>query len=167
MATWHRQPNESNKSYAAFQTYLSLGAERSLEKVRQKIGKSKAICERWSSRWEWVARATAYDQHMAEVAQAQREAEVQRVVQNHYANMHTRVQELDEVATMLREMIDDEDNLWNESKYGRTFNSFLIAEFRGCLDDIAAELGHRVKKSDVTLTGLPVKVMDRDDLDAV
>ena len=38
-----------------------MGAERSLAKVAQKLGKSKALMERWSVRWQWGQRAEAWD----------------------------------------------------------------------------------------------------------
>lgn len=47
--------------------------------VREKFGKSSGekrsnrILERWSSRWNWVERAAAYDSHMAVIEQIERE----------------------------------------------------------------------------------------------
>lgn len=56
-----RQPGESAKAFAAFVEYRELGVQRSLEAVRLKVGKCKALMERWSSRHSWVERVTAYD----------------------------------------------------------------------------------------------------------
>lgn len=57
-------PNESAKAFAAFSLYLSLGNERSLEAVSRKLGKCKALMERWSKRHRWVARTDAYVRHL-------------------------------------------------------------------------------------------------------
>ncbi len=59
-----RQPGESAKAHAAAKLYFELGAQRSLEAVGQKLGKSGTLLSRWSSRWQWVARAKAYDEHL-------------------------------------------------------------------------------------------------------
>ena len=60
-------PRESNKAFAAFSLYLSLGPERSLAAVGQKLGKSLALMERWSSRYDWPARVQAYAARLAVV----------------------------------------------------------------------------------------------------
>lgn len=65
---WEQQPRESAKAYDAFLLYRDLGAERSLAAVGQRLGKSKAICERWSARWSWVRRCAAYDTHLVRLA---------------------------------------------------------------------------------------------------
>ncbi len=58
---WHKQPDESPEAYAAFRAYRDLGSERSTAKVARKLGKSKQLMDRWSSRHGWVARAAAFD----------------------------------------------------------------------------------------------------------
>jgi len=58
---WERQEGESAPAFQAFAAYRDMGAERSLAKVAQKLGKSKALMERWSRRWRWGARADAWD----------------------------------------------------------------------------------------------------------
>lgn len=77
VSEWQRRVGESQQAFAAFQVYVELGAERSLGMVGQRLGKSKAICERWSAQWEWVARATAYDNHLSRIRQAATEAAVE------------------------------------------------------------------------------------------
>jgi hypothetical protein len=51
---FEQQSKESSKAFAAFSLYLSLGEQRSLEAVGQKLGKSKVLMERWSKRYQWV-----------------------------------------------------------------------------------------------------------------
>jgi hypothetical protein len=58
---WERQPRESGQAWQAFQLYLSLGIERSYEKVRQQLGKSRTIIERWGREWNWQERLRARD----------------------------------------------------------------------------------------------------------
>lgn len=58
---WERQPNEGPKPFEAFAIYREMGNERSIAKVAEKLGKSEALLHRWSSKFEWVARAAAWD----------------------------------------------------------------------------------------------------------
>lgn len=64
---WERQPTETHLAYNAFALYREMGALRSLEKVRQKLGKDSEgylrQLEKWSALYAWVARAQAWDAH--------------------------------------------------------------------------------------------------------
>jgi hypothetical protein len=71
---FEQQPMESAKAFAAFSVYLGLGPERSLATVGQKLGKSMALLERWSSRWRWPERAQAHATHLAAVEREAAEA---------------------------------------------------------------------------------------------
>ena len=59
---YDRQPNETDKSWAAFCIYRDMGRDRTAEKVRLKLGHgSRIIVERWSSKYAWVKRCSAFD----------------------------------------------------------------------------------------------------------
>jgi hypothetical protein len=47
-----------------------LGAERSLVKTAEGLGRSTSILERWYKRHNWVERARVYEQHVTAVEQA-------------------------------------------------------------------------------------------------
>ena len=64
---FEQQPRESDKAFAAFKTYLDLGAQRSLEAVAHKLAKSQQLMKRWSAKFEWPARVQAYAAQMAMV----------------------------------------------------------------------------------------------------
>jgi hypothetical protein len=68
-----RLPNESVKAFEAFTVYLGMGGSRSLEAVGQRLGKSKALMERWSKRHNWVARVAAYMSEMVAMKQKLKE----------------------------------------------------------------------------------------------
>jgi hypothetical protein len=59
---WERQPGE--RAFEAFARYRDLGPDRSLRRVGRDLGKSRAAIEELSVRWDWVARAFAYDAHL-------------------------------------------------------------------------------------------------------
>jgi hypothetical protein len=71
---FEQQLRESDKAFAAFSLYLSLGAERSLAKTAAKLGRSKVMMEKWSKRWGWQARVATYASHMALVEREAAEA---------------------------------------------------------------------------------------------
>jgi hypothetical protein len=71
---FEQQARESDKAFAAFSVYLSLGAERSLAKAARKLGRSKVLMEKWSSKFDWPARVAAYGAHMALVEREAAEA---------------------------------------------------------------------------------------------
>ena len=58
-------PKESAKAFAAFSVYLSLGPERSIRAVGEKLGKSEGLLERWSRKFDWPARVQAYAANLA------------------------------------------------------------------------------------------------------
>ena len=64
---FEQQPRESNKAFAAFSLYLSLGPERSLNVVRKKLGKSARLIQRWSGKFDWTERVAAFGNHLATV----------------------------------------------------------------------------------------------------
>jgi hypothetical protein len=71
---WERQPGESRQAFEAFTLYRDLEAGRSLAKVGRRAGKDVSLMERWSSKWEWVTRAEAYDRYLDQQAVENRQA---------------------------------------------------------------------------------------------
>ena len=71
---FEQQPKESDKAFAAFSLYLSQGPERSLAKTAAKLGRSKVMMEKWSSKFDWPGRVVAYNSHMALVEREAAEA---------------------------------------------------------------------------------------------
>ena len=78
MEQWDRREGESAQAYSAFATYRDMGSTRSLAKVGQKLGKSKTLMDRWSSRWEWVWRCEQYDTAMEQQRLRDRATELQQ-----------------------------------------------------------------------------------------
>jgi len=71
---FEQQPRESGKAFEAFTVYLNMGPERSLAAVGQRLGKSKALLERWSAKYEWPARVQAQGAYLATVEREATEA---------------------------------------------------------------------------------------------
>jgi hypothetical protein len=73
-AIFEQQPKESAKAFAAFALYLSLGPERSIRAVGEKLGKNEGLIERWSARHDWASRVQAHTAHLAVVEREATEA---------------------------------------------------------------------------------------------
>jgi len=80
---WERQDGESAQAFQAFAAYRDMGAERSLAKAAQKLGKSKALMERWSVRWRWVMRADAWDSELDRQSRRELEKGITGMRKNH------------------------------------------------------------------------------------
>ena len=64
---WEKRKSESTRAYRAFCVYRDMGADRSLSKVREKLGRKSGYerqLQEWSSNHEWVNRVAAYDEHL-------------------------------------------------------------------------------------------------------
>lgn len=66
-------PEESSKAYAAAVVYFEMGAQRSQEAVGRKLAKSRTLISRWAAKYQWVERASRYDEHLAHVQHRARE----------------------------------------------------------------------------------------------
>jgi hypothetical protein len=64
---FEKQCRESDKAFAAFSVYLSLGAERSTREVGKQLGKSEGLIERWAAKFDWRSRVAAHAAHLAVV----------------------------------------------------------------------------------------------------
>ena len=90
-----RQPEESEQAFTAFRTYLALGKKRSLRMVGRELGKSKALMERWSSQWNWVARVEAYTDHLFRQADLEQQRELR-------GKIVTRDETMEELSAIVR-----------------------------------------------------------------
>lgn len=73
---WERIDGETSRAWEGFVSYRDMGPERSLSKVARQLSKSKQLLQRWSSRWLWVMRVRAWDDHMDERLRQAHEDEV-------------------------------------------------------------------------------------------
>jgi transposase len=71
---FEQQTKESDKAFAAFALYLSMGSERSTAAVATKLTKSEQLVRRWSARWRWTERVSAHAAHLAAVERDATEA---------------------------------------------------------------------------------------------
>lgn len=74
---WERQEKETDKAFEAFCVYRDMGPERSLNKTVQKLSKNRTTLADWSSKYNWVKRAAAWDKEQDRIA---RQAQTKEIV---------------------------------------------------------------------------------------
>jgi hypothetical protein len=193
----HRQSGESDNAVVACNDWLRLGTGRTLSRllskyndIQQKSAPTQSLntLQQWSAKFDWQARATEFDAGW----EARKNAEREAVMGYGLALDYERVNKLFRLADFLEGQIYEKGapdpvtgyepyhNVWvpDVKSIGggefaervdiERFNSALLAEYRATLDDIAKEVGGRVKKADVTSGGkaIPIIVtkMDIDEL---
>jgi len=81
-----RQPNERAERHEARVLYLTMGADRSLAHVSQKLGKSTDLMARWSAADGWAEQARSYDSTLANLAARAHAESYQRDLEAHRAD---------------------------------------------------------------------------------
>lgn len=113
--------------------------------------KEAGVSERTGGRW--LAEDTEFQVERArrekDLAEAE-EAEIKRILTTGYAAVHERVKALDHMARELEKSYEHPDT---GHVYQLRNSPEHVREWRGILDDIAKELGQRVKLSKSELTG--------------
>lgn len=151
---FEQQPRESAKAFAAFSLYLSLGPQRSLAAVAQKLAKSGQLIKRWSSKYDWPARVLAQSAHLAEVGRKAAE-EVAREGGVEQARTEARVkdeawQEAEGLIAMAREF----KRRWQDSDKVPGFETVVRAlEMAFRLKAFAVGIPLEVKQVNATLSG--------------
>ncbi len=169
-----RHEKETDKAVIACNDYLRMGSGRSLEKLykhyRQQndsetageiapVKRLRTLFD-WSSAFNWVERASIHDAQQ----QAAKDAEIARLRTEGLAADHERIRRLSTLADFLESELFYVDEDGNRSKFWLPdvkqigggeyaervdivrFNSALVEQYRGTLDDIAKEVGGRKQK---------------------
>lgn len=164
---WARLTGESNAWFHRFLLYRNMSAvERSLlgayniYQLRANKSRGKPYSDvsgAWKeafAKYDWKFRAEQHDAHLqAEQEERQRilfefeQQEIERILTSDYATMHRRIEALAKMAHTIEASFNDPETQEVNPKW---LYPDKIREWRGCLDDIAKELGQRIKKQEVT-----------------
>lgn len=86
---WERQENETPRAYEAFCVYRDLGPGRSITKTSQALHKNRTTIGEWSTKNDWVKRATAWDDEndrlARELAQKEQAEAIKKMRKRHAA----------------------------------------------------------------------------------
>lgn len=172
---WDKQEDEPPIWFRRFERYRLMEPVRSIVAVFQQE-ETKKNREKprkkptgdWyeiAKKWKWEERVAAWDAYVDEEVEKRIVAERKKVLRSHYALMHKRVELLDRKVQQLAEITDDEGKVWlpDVKSVGSgpsarrvdlvQFNDAAFRELREYLDDIAAEMGERVKTTKQEVSG--------------
>lgn len=102
---WERQEGESTKAFEAFCVYRDLGIQRSIAKAGRSLGKSQALLEGWSSKFDWVERAAQWDSEQDRIARQQQLEDIKKMRKRHATLAESM---LIKAARALKQLPDDE-----------------------------------------------------------
>ena len=169
-----RRDCDTRKSYPALCDYLRMGAGRSLRKLHKRYVEQAASASGsepptqykstllgWSAKHDWQERAAAWDRQV----EAYKREQARQTLREGLALDHHRVDRLKSLFDRLEEELEEGEALWLDDvkQIGkgegmrvvdiRRYNSSLISDLRGVLDDLAQETGGRVKRQEVSGPG--------------
>lgn len=178
--TWEQMEKEPDLWYGRFVKFMRLGTKRSVNAISQKENKKSEEKTRtnagpeWydaAKTWNWATRARDYDAYQRAEEDRIIEEERDKVLRSGFALQHKRIQLLDKMSRKLIAMTNDEEKIWipetKTSTFGEdksqtvekvVFNAPLFQQIERYQASIAAEMGERVKKKDITVTELPPNV---------
>ncbi len=94
-AWFDRRTDEGAKAYHAFTIYRDLPVEqRSLALVSERLGKNKSLCARWSTKFQWVDRANAWDIQQDQIRRTRIAAEREKIYERQLQNSRVASQAL-------------------------------------------------------------------------
>jgi hypothetical protein len=165
--TWDRIEDEPGNWYARFLLFRNMAATQRgfyqayVEEARISQKKhAKHIPGSWSDaadKWQWRKRADAYDAHLlgeqeakeARLRQLEEEEEA-RLLSTGYARSARRVEQLSTLYDEMKASYHVKDEAGDDKIVYHWLTPEKVREMRGCLDDIAKEVGERVKKAELT-----------------
>jgi hypothetical protein len=178
------EQGEPDLWYGRFVKFMRLGTRRSVNAIFQKEAKKSQEKTRtnagpeWyeaAKQWNWAQRAKEYDTYQRSEEDRIIEEEREKVLRSGFALQHKRIELLDKLSRKLIRYANDEEKVWipetKTTSFGEdksqvvekvTFNAPLFQQIRSYQADIAAEMGERVKKTEITgKNGGPIQ-MERD-----
>jgi hypothetical protein len=153
MMAFEQQPREHNRAFAAFKTYLELGAQRSLATVADQHGKSKTMIERWSRRFDWPARIQAHAGHLATIErQAIEGLALERAVEWDKVHEALKIAEWQRHKKLIA-LADEVIARWqqNKNKFGTLEGIARLLELATKMGRLAAGLPTEVKEVNTTM----------------
>src|SRR3954447_16356519 len=94
-ARFDRRADEGAKAYHAFTIYRDLPVQqRSLAVVSERLGKNKSLCARWSTKFQWVDRANAWDIQQDHIRRTRIAAEREKIYERQLQNSRVASQAL-------------------------------------------------------------------------
>ena len=152
-------PREGAKPFAAFKVYLEMAGERSTAKVASQLSKSCALIRRWAAKFDWHARALAFDGEKARIEVKAIEDEAAKKA----GEWSKRIQKLKETEWEMHEAAiaaarrGIDAYLSREKVYGNLSDIARILEVASKLGRLATGLGDEAQRSASELPAVRVE----------
>jgi hypothetical protein len=183
--SWEQMEEEPSLWFGRFTRYRLMAFGRSVaavfhEEYSKQLETTRKVLEpdgTWydiEKEWKWKERAVDWDAHWIEEQDKLIAQEREIVLRSGFAVQHRRIQSLDRILNQLIEMTEDDDKVWipdvksigaGPNAYAANivhFNAPLFTLIEKYKASIAAEMGERVKKTELTgKDGGPIR-MERD-----
>ena len=114
---WAKLPNETSKAYESFECYLHLGARRSIQKAGKWLAKNHKSLARLSKKYQWTARARAFDEYVSERKSEEMVAERIDMERRHAREAQLFQEIALEPLIELHNRIGNGESLWNDENY--------------------------------------------------
>ena len=128
---WTKHPHESSKAFSSFEAYRDM-ADRSIQKVGEKLAKNPKSLAKLSKKYEWPARTRAFDEYISQRKSEEMIAEIIEMNRRHALQ----AQSFEEIAlTPLHELksrIDRGETLWCEKGMYRMETTKVAEYFFKC-----------------------------------
>jgi hypothetical protein len=80
---WARRPDEHARAYDGFRTFRDLGTTRTIPPAAELAGVREDTARKWSARYDWHERATAWDDEVHRIEDRERLEAIRTMHQNH------------------------------------------------------------------------------------
>lgn len=140
---WERWPDETDTAYHRFSLYLNLGADRTQRAVRERLGKSKVYehqLQKWSSKYSWVDRAAAYDEHLVLKSLKNKEEILDKGKSRLLGMMDKALDEMEGVLDLDHNDVIDEDVEGGQKKLNLV-NASIVAQKLKAIDSVLNRIG--------------------------
>ena len=118
---WLRRRRESRVAYAAAQVYFELPGKRSIEEAARRCKKHESLLGDWSTKYDWVERAKAYDAWLTQIEQVA----IERVATENAAKWAQRLEDQHEVTFQCSEQLIDS---------GKTLHKLPFVDFKSTVE---------------------------------
>jgi len=149
-----RQPNERAERHEARVLYLTMGADRSLEAIRLKLGKSKALMERWSAADKWAEQARSYDSSLSYVAVHRHRAEYDAALEAHRTKILDKTAGLTRILDMLENQVARA--IVGQVIEGKDGKTYLVSKMTIDVSALAALVRGRLTVADMEAHALDI-----------
>ena len=140
---WERLEDETDTAYHRFSVYLKLGPDRSIPGVAKQLQKGDGYAKflrKWSAKYSWVDRATAYDEQLILKSLKNKEEILDKGKARLLGMMDKALDEMEGVLDLDHNDVIDEDVEGGQKKLNLV-NASIVAQKLKAIDSVLNRIG--------------------------